>query len=117
MKTPRLRAFRWARGLSQDALAELAGVHRVTVSRLETGHDGFRPTIQKLAAALGVPREHLVGAAADSPTTRACPQCYRPFAPLDNRAVYCSSACRQLAYRERKARGMVPNTVGGERRS
>ena len=62
MKAPRLRAIRESRVLSQEELAELAGVSRLTVSNLERGSDGFPATIRKLARALGVDPGELVAA-------------------------------------------------------
>lgn len=54
VKAPRLRALREARALTQAELAANAGVARGTVNRLEQGHDGYPPTIRKLAEALQV---------------------------------------------------------------
>jgi transcriptional regulator with XRE-family HTH domain len=51
-----LRRVRQARGLSQEALADLAGIHRTEASLLERG--GREPelgTLLKLAAALDAP--------------------------------------------------------------
>ena len=63
-----LRAWRAARGLSQVALAERAGVGNVLVARLELGQTDPRlSSLRKLAAALGV----TVGELVDSPTKRA----------------------------------------------
>jgi transcriptional regulator with XRE-family HTH domain len=56
-----LRAWRAARGLSQVALAEKAGVVPVLVARLELGQTDPRlSTLRKLAAALGVTLVELV---------------------------------------------------------
>ena len=55
-----LRSLREARGFSQEALAERAGIHRTEVSLLERG--GREPeigTMLKLAAALGAPLDEL----------------------------------------------------------
>ena len=57
MQTPPtgLAALRLRNGLSQAALAELAGVRQATISHLETGRSTPEPmTLAKLAAALGV---------------------------------------------------------------
>lgn len=60
-KVPSLRRLREARVLTQAELAELSGVHRVTIAKLETGAESARPgTIRKLAAALGVAPTSLV---------------------------------------------------------
>lgn len=57
----RLAEIRKARGLSQYALAELSGVTRVTIARIETGKmNPTLQTIEKLAAALGVTVGELV---------------------------------------------------------
>lgn len=54
-KLPRLKAVRLAKMLSQEELAEKAGVSRVAITRLETGMvDARFKTVRKLAAALGV---------------------------------------------------------------
>lgn len=50
------------RGLTQAALAERAGVNRVTVAAIETGRkQGSVATLHKLADALGVAVDDLVG--------------------------------------------------------
>ena len=56
-----LRVFRAARGLTQRELAELANVSPRTVHRLEHGELGSLRTLRKLAAALAVPVEQLLG--------------------------------------------------------
>jgi transcriptional regulator with XRE-family HTH domain len=51
----RLKALRTQRGLSQEALAEKAGLSRTYVARLETARqDPTLSTLEKLAKALGV---------------------------------------------------------------
>jgi DNA-binding XRE family transcriptional regulator len=51
-----LADIRRKRGLSQDQLAKLSGVHRVTIARFETGKISPKlKTLERLAAALGVP--------------------------------------------------------------
>lgn len=51
----RVRQLRLARGLSQEALAELAGLHRTYVSSLERGQRNVGlDNIHALADALGV---------------------------------------------------------------
>lgn len=56
MRTYALRAARQKRGLTQEALAELAGVDQTTISRLEIGSYA-NPTLdtqERLAKALGL---------------------------------------------------------------
>ena len=56
----RIRYMREQRVLTQGQLAELVGVHRVQISRIEMGRQTPRaPTIQRIAAALGVSPEWL----------------------------------------------------------
>ena len=57
-----LRVYRELRGLTQAALAEAAGVHRVTVAEIETGRkQGSVATLRALAGALGVRVDDLAG--------------------------------------------------------
>lgn len=50
----RLRELREAAGLTQAGLGELAGLHQVSIARLESGTvDAPLSTIQRLAEALG----------------------------------------------------------------
>lgn len=59
---PGLRAAREDKLLTQAELAERAGVHEVTISRLESGAAAARfSTIRKLAASLGVEPAALTG--------------------------------------------------------
>lgn len=56
-----LRVYRDLRGLTQAALAEQAGVHRVTVAEIETGRkQGSIDTLRKLAHYLNVEIDDLV---------------------------------------------------------
>jgi transcriptional regulator with XRE-family HTH domain len=56
----RVRALREARGLSQEQLAELAGVHRTYLSSLERGERNVGlDNIHAIAQALGVPTAEL----------------------------------------------------------
>jgi transcriptional regulator with XRE-family HTH domain len=58
-----LRFFRTSRRLAQRQLADLAGLSRATVSRLERGASDWKPsTISRLAKALKVLPEQLTGA-------------------------------------------------------
>lgn len=55
-----LRVYRDLRGLTQAALAEKAGVNRVTVTEIETGRKrGSVGTLRALAAALAVTLDDL----------------------------------------------------------
>lgn len=55
-----LRVYRDLRGLTQAALAEKAGIHRVTVAEIETGRkQGSITTLRALAGALGVKLDDL----------------------------------------------------------
>lgn len=61
VKLTRLKVIRERKALTQEELAQRAGVSRITVARLETGVDEPRPsTTRKLAAALGVEPEALM---------------------------------------------------------
>jgi transcriptional regulator with XRE-family HTH domain len=57
----RLKTLRRARGMSQEALAERAGISRTYLARLETARqDPTLSTLEKLAKALKVPIEKLL---------------------------------------------------------
>ena len=57
-----LRAWREHRGLSLQALADAAGVSKPYVSQIESGkRTGTAATLKKLAAALDVPADVLMG--------------------------------------------------------
>ena len=59
-----LRRFRVERGLSQEALADLAGIHRNYLGGIERRERNVGlDNIERLARALGVPISELVGAA------------------------------------------------------
>lgn len=60
-KLPSLRAYRERAMLSQDELAQRAGIARHNVSRLENGQAAQYATVRKLAEALGVEPHALVG--------------------------------------------------------
>jgi len=53
VKLPGLRHQRVLAALTQDELAEKAGVKRHTITRLEGGGDARPPTVRRLADALG----------------------------------------------------------------
>jgi len=57
MNGTKLREARKAAGLTQEALADMAGVSQPTISQLESG-DACNPTLgilERVAAALGCP--------------------------------------------------------------
>jgi transcriptional regulator with XRE-family HTH domain len=57
-----VKRLREARGLTQQALADVAGVNRVTVANIERGDaDPTLVTLKALAKALGVPVATLLG--------------------------------------------------------
>jgi transcriptional regulator with XRE-family HTH domain len=57
----RLKELRKLRALSQQELAEAAGIGRATLSRIERGETGAHGrTLRRLADALGVSVEELV---------------------------------------------------------
>ena len=57
----RVRALRVARGLSQEELAQNAGLHRTYVGGIERGERNISlVNIKKLAAALGVTLDSLM---------------------------------------------------------
>ena len=63
-----LKALREQRGLSVRKLGELAGVHYVSVVKMETGKlDPRLSTLQRLAKALDVTVSELIG---DQPKTK-----------------------------------------------
>lgn len=56
----RVRSLRATAGLSQTALADLTGIHRVTLNRIEAGLvDVSYSTLLALATALNVPASEL----------------------------------------------------------
>jgi transcriptional regulator with XRE-family HTH domain len=69
----RIRAARVAAGLSQGALAELAGMTQGNVSRLESGrHHVSEGTLELIASALGLTMAELVSwGAVPTPASRA----------------------------------------------
>lgn len=58
-----LRTLRTAKGLSQQALADRAGITQAAVSQIEAGlHDPRYSTVIRLSMALGVEVEDLISA-------------------------------------------------------
>ena len=53
-KLTRLKALRERKALTQEELAQKAGINRVTLARIETGAEPYPKTVRKLAEALGV---------------------------------------------------------------
>ena len=67
VKLTRLKDVRQRKALTQQQLADRAGVNRVTIARIEGGKDEpFPTTVRKVADALGVEPEDLL----DPPTER-----------------------------------------------
>jgi transcriptional regulator with XRE-family HTH domain len=63
VRLPRLRAVRQARLQTQLDLSREAGVSHMTIRRVEHGYPARYETVRKLAAALGVEPEVLLGLA------------------------------------------------------
>ena len=85
VKLTRLKDVRQRKALTQQQLAERAGVNRVTIARIEGGKDEpFPTTVRKVADALGVEPEDLLGsvteAAAKEPSNEPLAEI-----PLDTR--------------------------------
>lgn len=56
----RIRQIREGKGLSQEALADIAGLHRTYVSSIERGEKNFTvDSLERLAEALGVDAREL----------------------------------------------------------
>lgn len=51
----RVIAFRKMRGISQERLAELSGLNKNTITKIEKGGDCTISTIDKIESALGIP--------------------------------------------------------------
>lgn len=69
-----LQEYRESLGLSQEELAELAEVHRMTVVRLEAGlHRPTPATLKRLARALRISRAELVTMLKENGSGRAEP--------------------------------------------
>jgi transcriptional regulator with XRE-family HTH domain len=83
-KLTRLKDVRQRKALTQQQLAEKAGVNRVTIARIEGGKDEpFPTTLRKVAEALGVEPEELLEPTAPLPIRVAVAQ--RELPPLDPR--------------------------------
>jgi transcriptional regulator with XRE-family HTH domain len=66
-KLVRLRELREARFLSQQELAQRAGMSRVAITRLESGDvEAQYATVRKLALSLGVEPQELIAESADA---------------------------------------------------
>lgn len=61
MRLLKLKEWRERRALTQEQLAEKAGVSRGTIIRIEAGEQAHPPTVRKLADALGVDPGELIG--------------------------------------------------------
>jgi len=97
-KTPSLRELRNRAALSQEELAERAGVSRATIADLEAGNRGAWPqTIRKLAETLHVEPEDLF-AEPDLPKAEAPPSQRTLFSGLaeERRAASFRRATRNL---------------------
>lgn len=58
--TELIKKYRLIKGLSRVALADLVGVHYLTISRIEKGMSQNPATIKKIADILDLPMEDLV---------------------------------------------------------
>ena len=58
-----IKKYRKEKGLSQDKLSRLADVSHATIIKIESGgiHSPTIDTVQKIAKALGVGVDHLIG--------------------------------------------------------
>ena len=66
-----LRAWRHARGLSQEAFAELLGVHRTYMGGVERGERNLTlQSLERIAQTIGVEAEELVRKARTGSSTR-----------------------------------------------
>ena len=66
----RVRQLRTERGLSQEAFADLAGLHRTYIGSIERGEQNISlENIQKLAATLGISLAELFAAFTEKPAT------------------------------------------------
>ncbi len=88
----RVRHWRQARGLSQQALGRMVGLSKPTISKLERGGLRLRDvTIAKLVAALDVPAGELLGdyaSGAVEPQQQPGPGKAEPCRPSDRERIY-----------------------------
>ena len=62
-----IREWREERGMTQAALAEIAGLATASISQLETGQQGYRQeTLQAVASALGITPADLLSRSPDA---------------------------------------------------
>jgi transcriptional regulator with XRE-family HTH domain len=61
MLLPKLKGQRERKALTQEELANKSGVAKNTILRIEKGGDAYPGTARKIAAALGVEPEELMG--------------------------------------------------------
>ena len=54
VKLPKARLYRERQALTQEELAKLAGVSRVTITRVECGEQTYPSTARKIAQALNI---------------------------------------------------------------
>jgi putative molybdopterin biosynthesis protein len=104
----RLRLARQARGLSQQQLANVAGVSRQAISLWESGEND--PSLRgafALASALGMTVEDLFG-----PGERAAPVAARPVAQLGSEGTRVTLASVRDGYVALPLRGVSASRVG-----
>lgn len=97
VKLTRLKDVRQRKALTQQQLAEKAGVNRVTIARIEGGKDEpFPTTVRKVADALGVEPEELLAPPAE-PLTNGPTNGHSADGTLDERiAVHDEPEVRRL---------------------
>jgi len=95
-----LQAAMEARGMSQLALAKLAGIPRVTLRRLM--REAVTPTtdmLERLAEALGIPASDILHAASSATgivISAASPRQAKRLARLNLAYAQCDDACQRL---------------------
>ncbi|MFT4243662.1 MAG: helix-turn-helix transcriptional regulator [Acidovorax sp.] len=88
-----IRLFREKAGLTQDGLAQKAGISYQYLSGLENGQENFSiQVLERIASALQIPLRVLVGAAYDNADGAkpplVAPQYFRPEVPLPDGLTY-----------------------------